>query len=601
MTSATREKTTWTVKAELVPATDGLFKSMAADLESKYGIKVPEQVDLLYVKSCLVTAGEIHGINDNDDVFTREEAWAARHTPLIKPANWQHNDKDIVGVVFSVEARDLDGNVLDFNSDEVPECEFEFWTEAGIFRLIQPEKAREIEQRSKAGNLFVSMEAWFDDYHYGLYNEEGVLDKITARNQETAFLDQHLKVKGGTGSFENRKLGRVLSKITFGGYGFVDNPANKRSVISDVGNANASPSKGIDEDRVLVLLSEVLDRLEPAESKEDSLMTANAAKTDAVDVAEVVTQKLDARDAEKAKAEEQKAIAARATAAEAKVEELEQQVSELQGALEAKTEEATALEAQMSNLDVVIEEISSADAGATGDTPPEIAAIDAASDGAAAFNAKLSWLRKSAANLKEAAAEAELLKAQLAEAAKTVRTQEVQALFTGAGVSDERVIASFVKKAISMSDEAYEDWTTQTEILLLASAGTASEAATAEEEGDEPSEQEALLAALKSEGEGLINPPGGADLKSGVTTNAPGLKTPRHKIAGSATDADLADALDNAQADNDVDLAGASQAASDDSEKDVVKEAFRTLAREVTQTAEPKKDASERPSFDPVD
>jgi hypothetical protein len=221
-----------------------------------------------------------------------------------------------------------------------------------------------------------------------------------------------------------------------------------------------------------------------------------------------------------------------------------------------------------------------------------------------AFSAKIAWIRKSAAALRDTAAEAAILKEQLAEAAKTVRTQEVQALFTNAGVDDERVIASFVKKAISMSDEAYEDWTTQTELLLLASAGTESDTVNTVDgtDGDEPTEQEALLAALKSEGEGLINPPRDktADVQSGVTPAAPGLKTPRHRIAGSASDADPASALDNVQADSDVDLAGTSQAASDD-DVDIVKEGFRALAREVTQTAGPTKDASKRPGFDPVD
>ncbi len=578
------------------------FRSLASALENKYGVKIPDQIDILYVKSCLVTAGEKHGINQNDDVFTREEAWAARHTPLLKPTNWQHNNKDIVGVMFSVEARDLEGNILDFHDDAVPDCEFELWTEAAVYRLIQPERAREIEQRSKAGNLYVSMEAWFDDYNYGQYNDDGVLEKIIARNQDTAFLDKHLKVKGGTGSYENRKLGRVLSKITFGGQGFVDSPANKRSVISDVGNSFASPQADAREDQVLVLLSEVLDRLEPANSKEDSLMTANAATdTKAVDVAKVVTDTLDARDAEKAKAEEQKAVAARATAAEAKVKELEQQVSELESSLEAKSEETKALETQMGDLDTVIEEMTSTEAGATGDTPPEIAAIDAASDGAAAFNAKISWIRNSVANLKEAAAEADVLKAQLAEAAKTVRTQEVQAMLANAGITDERVVANFVGKAVNMSDEAYEDWTVQTEILLLASAGTEGAADAATEESEESDEQQTLLAALRSEGEGLINHPGKEDLKSGVTTSAPGLKTPRHKIAGSKSDGDPADVLSNAQADDGLDLAGTSQAASGEEQIDPL-EAYRSLAKELTQTAGPEKaNASRKPSFDPVD
>jgi hypothetical protein len=95
----------------------------------------------------------------------------------------------------------------------------------------------------------------------------------------------------------------------------------------------------------------------------------------------------------------------------------------------------------------------------------------------------------------------------------------------------------------------------------------------------------------------LINPPGdgSTDVRSGVTPSAPGLSTPRHKIAGSAGD-DLAAQLDNVETEGNVSLAGSQ--ASDDGESVNV---FRVLANVVTDTKEDDSEVQvEKPDFDPV-
>src|SRR6185436_11319449 len=230
-------KTQLLSKAKIVQPKSDSFRTIAASLKDKYGFDLKPQMDLLYLESCFVSAGSKAGVNDNDDIFTREEAWNARHTPVLKPFNWQHEDKNIVGVIYTVQARDLNGNILDINSNKVPEIDFDLWTEAVIFRLIHPDRAREVEARAKANDLFVSMEAWFDDYGYGLCNSNGVA-KVVARNEQTAYLDKHLRACGGGGKFidpdsgNEMRIGRVLRSITFGGCGLVDHPANKRSVIT---------------------------------------------------------------------------------------------------------------------------------------------------------------------------------------------------------------------------------------------------------------------------------------------------------------------------------------------------------------------------------
>ena len=273
-------RTTLTAKAELLKPNTDEFKSVASTIKDRYGFELKPQMDLLYVRSCLVSAGSSVGVNDNDDIFTREEVWAARHTPVLKPFNWQHEDKDIVGVMYTVQARDLNGEVLDINDETVPDCDFDLYVEAAIFRLIHEDRAAEIEARSRANNLFVSMEAWFDDYSYGLFNaEDQSLARTVARNEKTSFLDKCLRANSGAGVYrdpennQDMRIGRVLRSITFGGCGFVDRPANKRSVIEATEPMNSFAEQDSEIERLLKM---VLDSQGEVVTEEVTLMNSQA-------------------------------------------------------------------------------------------------------------------------------------------------------------------------------------------------------------------------------------------------------------------------------------------------------------------------------------
>jgi hypothetical protein len=603
-------RTLLTAKAELVARKSDEYQAIA----SKYGLEAHPQMDLLYVRSCLVSAGSKAGINANDDTFTRDEAWAARFSPVLKPANWQHNDKDILGVVYSVEARNLDGTILDLDSDTPPDSEFEFWTEAVVYKLIQPERAGEIEARAKAGELFVSMEAWFDDYQYGLCDEAGRLSKIVARNAETSYLDNHLKANRGTGQFKGQRLVRVLSNITFGGYGFVDEPANKRSIISDVKSAMSDAASTRGNDDIIVRIRELLDNCEPVRSTEEYVMNANASdqnrQLDGKGVEAAVEVVLDRKAAADKAAAEELALQTRATAAEAAKVEADGKAEEAEKAQVAKEAELAVLQTQVDEFNATIDEAIQAEAGATGSTPAEIAAIDAASDGASAFAAKLAWLTKSRAALAVRAERADELEGQLAEASKQVRASEVRGLFSD--ILSEEEVEAFVAHAATLDEDAYGAWRDQQEILVLAVAAKPAFLEKKEEKDgkdkgkDKKKEAKAddvglfaaLLESRRTEAEGLINHPGKEDLKSGVSTSAPGLKVPRHKIAGAAEGEDAEDVLENAQADDsNVNLAGAADGGGD-SEVDI-EDGFRTLAAEVTSSR--KATAKKAPvNFDPT-
>lgn len=626
-----RYKTHLVAKAELVKPKSDAFRTVASSLKDKYGFELKPQMDLLYLESCLVSAGARAGVNENDDIFTRDEAWAARHTPVLKPFNWQHQDKDIVGVIYTVQARDLNGNVLDINTEKVPETDFDLWTEAVIFRLIHPDRATEIETRSKAGDLFVSMEAWFDDYGYGLYNNSG-LSKVVARNEKTSFLDKHLRASGGAGMYldpesgQEMRIGRVLRSITFGGCGLVDRPANKRSVITSV-----EVMQNISEqDEIELFLQQILES-EGSPSQELAVMNTQANLQP--DVKTAINSVLDEREQLAAKAAAEQALQARASTAEATSKDLEAKNAELSKALEAKNVEVKNLADQTAAYDAAVKQLidQHVSAGATNDTPPEIAKIDAAQTGEAAFKAKIAWIQNSLAGLRTRAARAAELETKLAEAEMVVREQDVRSLL--GDLMSEEAVETFVAHAATLDAEAFSHWRDEKELMVIEIAKAAKKA---DEESD-PFEKEpdddaddkakkakkkkdakaeqnpfaALLAKYHAEseadpdtskvsnGDPLINHPGGDGLKSGV--NSGQLKTPRHKIAGSAAGNDPSKVLETAKPQDGISLAGAAQAGDEGAGPNP----FRVLAGLVTDSkqesekseTEPK---AKKPGFDPV-
>jgi hypothetical protein len=161
-------------------------------------------------------------------VFISKEFWAARKTPVLKPTNWQHSDANIIGVIYAVEAQKLDGTLIDIENDKIPQDDFELVIHGVVYKYTFAKLAEDIENRSKNGKLFVSMEAWFSDFDYAILEDSANM-KVVARNENTASLDKYLKCMGGTGKYTDKRIGRVLKDVTFGGVGIVDQPANPGS------------------------------------------------------------------------------------------------------------------------------------------------------------------------------------------------------------------------------------------------------------------------------------------------------------------------------------------------------------------------------------
>ena len=56
--------------------------------------------------------------NKNDDVFNKSEVWSAKETPKHKPANLEHDEKQIVGGIIGSWPVDANFNLIDQKSSE---------------------------------------------------------------------------------------------------------------------------------------------------------------------------------------------------------------------------------------------------------------------------------------------------------------------------------------------------------------------------------------------------------------------------------------------------------------------------------------------------
>ena len=97
--------------AELFSADNIENKSLAATIE-KLCVASADDKDLHPTKSILVSTNW----NKNDDVFSPAEVWKARFTPVHKPDNIEHDEKQIVGHMASSWAIDQDGKIIADNT-----------------------------------------------------------------------------------------------------------------------------------------------------------------------------------------------------------------------------------------------------------------------------------------------------------------------------------------------------------------------------------------------------------------------------------------------------------------------------------------------------
>ena len=176
------------------------------------------------------------GINGNDDIFLPTELVKSYKTIVHQPLNLEHKSKKIVGHIFA--SRLIDDEYEEFTAkkdEELPDM-FHIETSFAVYKSIFPKTAAKIEKDYNEGNAFVSLEGKINDFDYGLI--EGNKVSIVPRNESTSGLTQYLRVFGGEGTFNGKKIGRVLKNIVFRGMGVVSIPANKHSEFTNLVNAS---------------------------------------------------------------------------------------------------------------------------------------------------------------------------------------------------------------------------------------------------------------------------------------------------------------------------------------------------------------------------
>ena len=177
------------------------------------------------------------GWNKNDDIFDRWEVYEAKDTPEDKPFNLEHQPDHVIGHITGGWVVDdkLD-LVNDVKSVEDLPSRLHLLTSAVIYKHIASrnkeveEKTQELIESIAKNEWFVSMEALFSNFDYGVIFTDGS-QKVVARNEETAFLTKYLRIFGGEGVYEGKRIGRLLRNITFSGKGLTKKPANPASVI----------------------------------------------------------------------------------------------------------------------------------------------------------------------------------------------------------------------------------------------------------------------------------------------------------------------------------------------------------------------------------
>lgn len=206
------------------------YKKAMEVLRSKAGL---EDDDVYQTFSILVSASW----NRNDDVFNKEEVWAAKETPRYKPANLEHDEKQIVGGIIGSWPVNDDFSLIDDSMvvEDLPDF-YHILVSSVIYRQWQDQeyqaRAEELIKKIENGEMFVSMECLFRGFDYAVVAPDNK-NHIIARSEETSFLTKHLRSYGGTGKYQDHKVGRLLKNITFSGKGFVEKPANPDSIIFD--------------------------------------------------------------------------------------------------------------------------------------------------------------------------------------------------------------------------------------------------------------------------------------------------------------------------------------------------------------------------------
>ncbi len=254
--------------------------------------------------------------NRNDDVFTPEQIWPARNTPINKPVSWCHNaseeNNEVIGVILRSVPVDINYKVI-----TEPCNYYHLAVSSVIWNKYFPTYGQEIKEGIDKKELFVSMECHFPDFGFAIRKPGSSNISFIERNAKTAIFTKYLRGYGGPGivkiAGETYQIGRWLKNITFTGMGMVHTPGNIESKILSV--STASYNENLDN----VLENSVL--ISKAESTIMATENSNAGSLDTL-MAELTAVKAELADAKKAMAEAEASASAMKEACAKMTEEM---------------------------------------------------------------------------------------------------------------------------------------------------------------------------------------------------------------------------------------------------------------------------------------
>jgi hypothetical protein len=337
--------------------TEAQLEALAAHIGER-----PERdtYDLYPVKTILVSTGW----NGNDDIFSAEATWAARHSPEDKPFNLGHKPRDIIGHITGNVAVDADLNVIPETTmaSDLPD-KFHVVTSAVIYRHLGKrdpdltEEAAEIIAGIQNGDWFVSMECLFNGFDYGFRDPAtGRLEKVIARQESTAFLTKHLRMYKGSGMYNGYSIGRVLKNITFVGKGLVEVPANPESefIFNDISAFAGQLATAEQASEILTITQSEEENTSMADDtriRELETQLAEAKAKIEEFAANQIQANLDAKDADIASRDETIAsLNTQVTELTEQVEAAKAAKTEVDEALAAKTEELEAATTKLGEI-----------------------------------------------------------------------------------------------------------------------------------------------------------------------------------------------------------------------------------------------------------
>jgi len=245
-----------------------------------------------WMPAVLVSAGP----NKNDDYFTPEELWKARHTPVNKPVNWQHNGEEsskkneIIGVINNSTPVDKG-----YEPASDPASLASIAIGMFVWSSYFPTYAGKITKGQEEGKLFVSMETLFPNFNYVLRNIVTGEETFVKRDEKTAGLSRYLRAFKGPGvikvpSGTTYRIYRQLEDLDFTAVGFVDRPANDKSILLDSPQYSvaASAMSKASAEFIEMLENSVLNNIsEKGDQMAETNSTANVATASAEDFAKV--------------------------------------------------------------------------------------------------------------------------------------------------------------------------------------------------------------------------------------------------------------------------------------------------------------------------